>query len=365
MHIAIFCPNWIGDLVMATPALRAVRRNFADARLIGVLKPYVAGVLEGGKWFDEIIHAGGDERSQGVLAVAWQLRRRKIDLAILFTNSFRTAWTAWLSGCKRVVGYARDRRSWLLTDKLPALRDAQGRLVPSPVIDAYNHLVEHVGCPQPGYRMMLHTTSDDEVIADRVWHKFHLADAPLIVALNPGAAFGAAKHWPGEYFAELARKLADERGAAALVLCGPGEREMARQIVREANRPKVIGLMDEPVSLGLLKACIRRADLLITTDSGPRHFAAAFDKPVVTLFGPTHIAWTETHHAKAIHMQKAVDCGPCQQRVCPLDHRCMKLLTPAEVYQSAVAVLGRFPRAETPKRGWGWLPFLRDRKRAS
>lgn len=365
MNIALFCPNWIGDVVMATPALRALRRHFADARLIGVLKPYVAGVLDGGAWFDQVIHTSGGPWSQSAPAVAWQLRRIGVDTAILFTNSFRSACTARLGGCRRVVGYARDWRSWLLTDRLPALRDVQGHFVPSPVIDAYNRLAEHVGCPRPGYQMLLHTTAEDELLADRVWHKFRLSDAPVVVALNPGAAFGSAKHWPVEYFAELAAKLVDERSAAVLVLCGPAERDMARQIVERAKRPAACSLADEPVSLGLLKACVRRADLLVTTDSGPRHFAAAFDRPVVTLFGPTHIAWTETYYAKAIHKQKAVDCGPCQRRVCPLDHRCMKLLTPAEVHEAAVALLGRYPRAEPIKRGWGWLPFLRDRKRAS
>jgi heptosyltransferase-2 len=81
--------------------------------------------------------------------------------------------------------------------------------------------------------------------------------------------------------------------------------------------------------------------LLITTDSGPRHFAAAFDRPVVTLFGPTHVAWTETYFPQAVHLQKKVDCGPCQLRVCPLDHRCMKLLTPEEVFAAAEGLLGR------------------------
>jgi heptosyltransferase II len=90
---------------------------------------------------------------------------------------------------------------------------------------------------------------------------------------------------------------------------------------------------------------VRRADLLVTTDSGPRHFAAAFGTPVVTLFGPTHIAWTETYYSKAIHLQKQVPCGPCQRRVCPLDHRCMKELTPAEVFAAATALLKRRERA--------------------
>jgi heptosyltransferase-2 len=93
----------------------------------------------------------------------------------------------------------------------------------------------------------------------------------------------------------------------------------------------------------LTKAAVRRLDLLVTTDSGPRHFAAAFDRPVVTLFGPTHIEWTETHYDRATHIQKKVPCGPCQKRVCPLDHRCMRGLSPDEVFAAAARLLTRFP----------------------
>jgi len=95
------------------------------------------------------------------------------------------------------------------------------------------------------------------------------------------------------------------------------------------------------LSLGLIKACIRRSSLLVTTDSGPRHIASAFDRPVVTLFGPTHIDWTETYDLQAIHLQKKVPCGPCQRRICPIDHRCMKELTPEEVLAAANALLDR------------------------
>ena len=114
---------------------------------------------------------------------------------------------------------------------------------------------------------------------------------------------------------------------------------MARAITRLAARQSVSSLAGVPLSLGLTKACVRRCNLLVTTDSGPRHFAAAFDRPVITLFGPTHIAWTETYHPKAVHLQKQVPCGPCQLRVCPLDHRCMNLLTPAEVLTAALEML--------------------------
>ena len=129
---------------------------------------------------------------------------------------------------------------------------------------------------------------------------------------------------------------------SVLVLCGPAEREAAREIVRLADHPAVVSLADQPLSLGLSKACVRRASLLITTDSGPRHFAAAFGTPVISLFGPTHIAWTRTYHPQAIHMHQPVPCGPCQRPVCPEGHhRCMRELSPERVIQAAIELLGR------------------------
>ena len=345
MNLAVFLPNWIGDAVMATPALRALRTHFADARIVGVLKPYVAGVLEGGDWFDQLVLAHDGSWARGSVATAWKLRRLGVDLAILLPNSFRAGLVARLAGARQRVGYARYGRSGLLTDALGPDRGPEGGLRVSPIIHAYNRLVEHVGCPPVGHDLELFTTPADERAADRAWELTGLVGYPEVVCLNPGAAFGAAKHWPAEHFATLARDLAERRSCAVLVLCGPAERGQARQIATLAAHPAVFSLGDlmeaggPPPSLGLTKACVRRADLLVTTDSGPRHFAHAFDRPVVTLFGPTHIAWTETYHARAVHLQKKVDCGPCQRRTCPLDHRCMTTLAPAEVLTAAEGLL--------------------------
>jgi heptosyltransferase II len=343
-HIAVFWPNWIGDAVMATPAVRSLREQYPDARLLGVVRPYIAGVLEGSSWLDELIFL--DRKGpwlQRWPAVAARLRRYHVDLAVIFPNSFRSALVAWLGRCRRRVGYARYARKTLLTEPLQPVCDARGRLKPSPAILAFNRIAEAAGCPRVSCRMELFTAPRDEAAADAVWQQAELAPRTEVVCLNPGAAFGSAKYWPTEYFADLARQLVDRRGSSVLVLCGPGERELARGIALQAGRSTVHSLADCPLSLGLTKACIRRSDLLITTDSGPRHFAAAFDRPVITLFGPTHIAWTETYYPKAIHLQKKVDCGPCQQRVCPLDHRCMRLLTPNEVFTAAVELLTRYP----------------------
>lgn len=332
--IALFLPNWIGDVVMATPAVRAVRAHFPESRLLAVCKPYVADTLAGAPWFDDVVLY-----ERNFVAVAARLRRERADAALLFPNSLRAALLARLGGCRTVVGFARYFRDGLLTKRLYPIRDARGRPKPTPVIDDYNRIACLLGVPDPGHRMELFTTRTDETAADEAWGKLGLFRFREVIGLNPGGAFGAAKHWPTEHFADLARTLAD-RGAGVVVLCGPAEREIAREIVTRAARPAVVSLADSPLSIGLTKAAVRRLALLVTTDSGPRHFAAAFGVPVVTLFGPTHIAWTETYFPHAVHLQKPVPCGPCQQRVCPLGHhRCMTDLHPAEVVAAAEGLL--------------------------
>jgi heptosyltransferase-2 len=342
MNLAVFLPNWVGDVVMATPALRALRRHFKGARIVGVGKPYVAGVLEGSPWLDALVPLDRQGPwSHRWPAAAWRLRGMRFDLAVLFANTIRSALTACLAGCKRRAGFRRHGRAPLLTNRLEHARDAAGRLVPSPIIDDYNRLAIAVGCSPPGHRLELFTTPADDSAADRVWQKFYLGKRRECICLNPGAAFGSSKLWPTQSFARLAQDLVDRRDCEVLILCGPAERQLAREIATRAARPEVHSLADEPLSLGLTKALVRRATLLVTTDSGPRHFAAAFDRPVVTLFGPTHIAWTETYFPRAVHLQKRVPCGPCQQRTCPLDHACMLQLTPDEVFAEASALLAR------------------------
>src|SRR5262249_25512589 len=156
-----------------------------------------------------------------------------------FPNSFRSALAARLGSCKRRIGYARYARSWLLTDALAPVRDEQGRITPSPTLDAYNRLAEAAGTPSPSKKMELFTTVADEVAAERVWDAARFFSYREVICLNPGAAFGAAKFWPSEYFAVLARDLAERRGAGVLVLCGPSERTISRDIAVRAAHPAV------------------------------------------------------------------------------------------------------------------------------
>jgi len=342
VNIGIFIPNWIGDAAMCTPTLRALRRHYgADTRMVGIMRPYVAEVLAGTRLLDGQIayHTKSKTPSERIWGVLKEMKKQKFDVAVMLTNSFRSAMLAWSAGIPTRVGYVRYGRGPLLTHKLyePQLRRKR---LPFPAIDAYLQLAYALGCEVESPRLELATQPAEEAAADAVWKKLKLPMGHQVVVLNSGGAFGAAKLWPNEHFAELARRLVTEQGLAVLVACGPAEREVARTIVRLADHPRVVSLADEPVSIGLTKACIRRSRLLITTDSGPRFFAVAFNVPVISLFGPTDAAWTRTHYDHETCLSHSVPCGPCSQRVCPLKHHeCMRHLSVHRVYAAALEQL--------------------------
>lgn len=350
MKIAVFCPNWVGDMVMATPALRGVRQAYPLAEIVAIVRPVVADVLDGLDLVDRVL-LHDPSRKSGVAGASagWSFARRlrseRIDWALLLPNSFRSAWWARLSGARRRVGFNRYARGWLLTD---ALRP-RSTSAPNPVLDEYLRLAAEFGCQDLTKQLELKTTGADERRLERFW-KRQPVGAPHgggYVCFNPGGAFGAAKHWPATSFAQLARRVVAELGRRVLVLCGPAEREQARQIVTLAGHREVVSLADEQPSIGLTKAAVRHAELLVTTDSGPRHFAPPFGVPVVTLFGPTHTAWSETCYERSLHLQVDMECGPCQQRVCPLaHHRCMKELRVDWVFKAAAQMLRLHPRKE-------------------
>jgi heptosyltransferase-2 len=280
-----------------------------------------------------------------MIRVVKGLRQRRLDVAVLLPNSFRVAAMAWLAEIPRRIGYVRYARDWLLTDRLNYPRDSKNRRVPTPILESYIQVARLLGCPVESMQLELCTTSHDEAAADCALEAVGIALGESVLCLNTGGAYGPAKNWPITYFAQLARRLTEETGTWVVILCGPNERESAREAAYLANHPRVKSLADQTLGIGLSKACIRRASLLITTDSGPRHFAAAFHTPVITLFGPTHIAWTRTHHPQAWHMFYPVDCGPCQKRVCPEGHhRCMRALTPESVLTVALRVLASSER---------------------
>jgi heptosyltransferase-2 len=168
-----------------------------------------------------------------------------------------------------------------------------------------------------------------------------------LILLNPSAQYGAAKLWKSEYFAELGDRFIDELGATVLLSASPRERAVVDSVQRQMKHAAV-DLSNRGMTLGSLKEVVRRCDLMITNDTGPRHIAAAMDVPVVTIFGPTHPEWTEIYYPRERQVAVKVFCGPCQKKVCPLDHRCMTRVTPAMVWDASMQLLSPERMNETP-----------------
>ncbi|MFQ5411953.1 MAG: lipopolysaccharide heptosyltransferase II [Phycisphaerae bacterium] len=327
-RILVFVPNWVGDAVMATPALKAIRSRFPNARITHLMRSYVADVLAGIDFADARCLWPPDGDARNMLALIRHLRRDRFDLAILLTNSFRSALIARLSGAKRRVGYARDARGWLLTDRLTPERK-NGAFVPVPALDYYNNLARSAGCEAIDERLTLATTAGDEAAIDERLGP-HDPTRPLVI-LNPGANYGSAKCWPAEKYAALSDALVAKYNARVVASVGPKERPIADRLAAATRRPLEI-FHDPPLGLGPLRSLIRRCDLLITNDTGPRHFAAAFDRPVITIYGSSDPAWTITRHPKERNVMLDLDCRPCMKRICPLKHHhCMTQLEPRQV----------------------------------
>lgn len=346
MKLGVILPNWIGDAAMATPALRALRDHFGPtATMVGIMRPYVAEVLEGTSWLDEqLFYDPHSKRSdQHSWSLIRQLRARQLDTMVVLPNSFRTGAIGWLSGARQRIGYARNGRGLLLTQRLQPQRTGR-KYTPMSAVDCYLEVVRAMGCERTSRTLELATTEDNERAADRAWQELGLPASAPVVAICPAGAFGAAKHWPNKYFAELARRIATTEDCHVLVMCGPAERDSARQITTLAGDARVVSLAEQPLSIGLSKACVRRTRLVITTDSGPRHLAAGFDIPTVALFGSTDARWSINYNPREIRLREDVPCAPCAKRVCPLGHhRCMRDLAVTRVFGAARQLL-REPR---------------------
>lgn len=288
-RLAIVCPSWVGDCVMATPVYRAMRQAIPRARISGIVRPGLQDVLSGLTWFDELI-ACEMKGALGPLRLARALKGA--DAVFLLPNSSRAALAARISRSRIRIGYNRDGRGWLLTHKL----DPPTSKAPISAVEYYASLASfalQISENQIDRHIELAITAAQHAAADDA-----LRDVgPDFILLNPGAN-RADKRWPAESFAQAADALASEHALSVVVNGSPKEREVIDRLIDSAKTP-IIDLSNRGRGggggLGVLKAVIARAKLVITNDTGPRHIAAALGTPVVTLFGPTDHRWTTLH----------------------------------------------------------------------
>lgn len=332
MHIAIILPRWVGDLVMSTPMIRAVRQHFGnDAKLTAVAKPMFQELLAGTHWFDKFIAYDRHSKKQesGFWQAASALRSARPDIALLVPNSLSSAGLAWWGGCRRRVGYARHGRRFLLTDPLSPLR--RGWKVEAMSTAQHSmDLAEQIGVPREPLKLELATSPEDEATLDSLMSGFFggwtcSRSHPLFI-FNDNSAYGPSRSWGCERFVSLARQLLQAYPDCRIVVhCGPGERDDAWSIESSLKDSRVRSLANvDKLPFGLSKALLRRASVVITTDSGPRHIAAAFQTPTVVLHGPMDPRLGMSDQKNLRELRKELPCSPCGQRTCPLEHHdCM------------------------------------------
>lgn len=326
---------------MATPALDCIRQNLPEARLIGLIRNYARGVVADGPWFDDIVEKN-DKTVSGMIDLIPRLRRLKPDLAVILPNSFRSALIARLAGTRKIYGYRRNGRTALLTGGPQPWRENH-RITPRPMVEYYMEICRWLNFntpSQPKPRLFYSQTTQQN--GARLIESCGITPSDMVIGMNPGARFGSSKCWPPEYFARLAEMIVQRWACKIILFTGPGEQGLGRQIVK-LSRAKIINPGSDRLNLELLKPLIQRCRLLVTNDTGPRHYAVAFDVPVVVLMGPTDPRYTDANLEKTIIVRRDLECAPCHHKECALHHSCMAEILPQEVMQAAEQLLQEHP----------------------
>jgi len=327
-RLSVRLPNWLGDTVMAVPALRALRAAWGDGRILlaGPWAPLLAGQ---GLADVLVVYPRG---WGGRLRAADEVRTFGAGTAVLLPNSLEAALAAVYWGARRRIGYAWGGRSALLSDPVPPPRPRLHQ------VDEYASLVGRLDVPVTERAPWLRPP--DAEAPERLRARALLAEVGArrgrgpVVGVHLGAAFGSAKVWAPERAVEFCRTLRDTGGSP--VLLGAAGDAPFVEAVRAASRAPSLAGRDSPE---LLPAVLTELDALVAGDTGVAHLAAALGTPVVALFGPTDPALSAPRGPVAL-LSHPVPCAPCFYRTCPIDHPCMRLLAAERVRERLETLLG-------------------------
>jgi heptosyltransferase-2 len=334
-NILVWLPSPMGDAILCTPALRAIRRRFESAKITLFGSPVVHQVLTPSGFADTWLEQNG-----GVLAAAGMLKSHNFTQAILFKNSFGSALFCFLAGIPVRVGYVREGRGIFLTEKLYPLRLSLGGFKPISMVDYYLAIASWLGADVQDRTIELAIEPRDaETLRAKLPGVFN-SGGPVVI-LVPGAAAGPSKRWPADRFAKVADRLIADYNAKVILSVAPNpeEKHIAEQIVNTSSH-QLVNLGETQISLGELKALYAYADLVIGNDTGPRHIAIGLKRKVITLVGPNNPAWTDPGYADEVFVKGEVPCAPCNKSVCKKSsHFCMEAITVEMVCQAATGVL--------------------------
>lgn len=340
-RILIRAVNWVGDAVMTTPAIGAIRERFPQAEITLLANPLVSQLFSPHPWIDRVIsfdRTGTHRGVAGKLRLAKELRKEAFDAAIVLPNSFDSALVPWLAGIPVRLGKSSDGRGLLLTgryrpdDRMPCDHE----------VEYYLGLVNHFGISGTAVAPYLATTPVEDAEAAVLLAEHGIQGDDFVLGINPGAAYGSAKRWYPDRFADVAQQLARLEHAKVVIFGGAGETDIAAEIEQHVGNA-CLNLTGRTSVRGLM-ALIRRCSLFVTNDSGPMHIAAAFGVPLVAIFGSTDHATTSPYTDRAVIVRKEIACAPCKLRECPTDHRCMTAVTADDVVRAAEHLLEKTSR---------------------
>jgi lipopolysaccharide heptosyltransferase II len=334
-NIIVRMPNWIGDLVMATPVLTDLRTAFPKSSITAMCQTPLGELLKEDKDIDELFSFGKVgifRRRQERRNIVDKLRIGHFDLGILMTNSFSSAWIFWNGKIKRRIGFKNEGRSILLTDPLsfPEAIEKQHLVV------TYKELLSPLDIPISDSKPRLYL-KEAEIEQGRLFlEKLKVPKGSKIIGINPGAAYGSAKCWLPDRFKALTRRLLQNEDLYIVYFGNGATASLVDEICR-GMPPRVIntsGLTTIREMMALIQIC----SVFVTNDSGPMHIAAALQVPLVALFGSTNPTKTGPYKWGTV-ICKQVSCAPCYLRTCPIDFRCMKAIEVDEVYQKVIELL--------------------------
>ena len=339
-RIVVRGTNWVGDAVMTIPALRQLRRLFPDAHITLATRDWAEGLFAGSDFLDDLqVHEGSGLRSVVQQVRLW--RKRNFDLAILLPNSLETALVASLARVPLRIGYATDGRQALLTHPLalPEWRESKHEVF------YYLKIVAELEWLVKQEQSFLATQPDGslevsdarKLTARDFLRERGVDEDKLLVALCPGSINSRAKRWPAERYAALADRLIDELGAQVLLVGSNAEAAVSREVSGQMRNQPLI--LTGQTDLAQLVATLSLVDLLVTNDTGPAHIASALGRPTLVIFGPTNPLTTRPFSPLGEIVRKPPDCAPCMLRDCPIDHRCMTAITPADLFERARTLL--------------------------
>lgn len=343
MKILVRATNWVGDAIMSIPALCAIRQRWPEAQVAILARPWVAEVYRGQPFVDSVlILDGGSGSTADTVRGPSDLSEAHFDCAILLQNAFSAAWLAWKAKIPQRIGYARDGRSFFLTE---AIRVPKAGEIPAHETYYYLELLRRAGWLQAlpeVTQITLRLSADAANAAEGRLCKAGVRVGKKRIALAPGAAYGSAKCWAPERFAETADALIDEFDVDVILFGASSEIEICRQIAdRMRHRPVILA---GQTSIGELPALFSGCNLFIGNDSGAMHVAAAVGVPVVAVFGSTDPHGTAPVTSLKKLLQHPVACSPCFLRKCPIDHRCMTRVPVKDVRDAAAQSLEQVSR---------------------